>query len=210
MSKNFLFYFKKGHIASLVRQECERQKCERHQCKDNCANANSAKETTVRTRQECECQKCECQQCDATSMRKNCDNSANDNSANRLFFLSFCSKQFFLWHTEIIFFTQNDWYWFRIWTERKMNESQRKECARWPVVPLELTIFFSFLSGFMHTFNLACLSMCWKTGRGKAGVYTRPMADVVQGSTKDARGLCRLWQWLWYCPATIFLRLRSC
>ena len=160
----------------LVRQECERQKCERHQCEANSANANSAKETTVRTRQECECQKCECQQCDATSVRKKCDNSAN-----RLFFLSFCSKHFLLWQRKN-FFTQNDWYWFRIWTERKMNESQRKECARWPVVPLELTIFSVFLPDLCrHTFDLACAEKREGESRGLYKIHGWCGTGIYEG-----------------------------
>ena len=104
----------------LVRQECERQKCERHQCEANSANANSAKGSTVRMRQECECQMCECQQCDATSVRKKCDSSANANSANRIFLFN--------------------WFWLDL--DGTENGSQRKlECARWHVVPLELTFF---------------------------------------------------------------------
>ena len=72
------------------------------------------------------------------------------NSAHRLFFSNF-------------------WYWYRISTERKKG-SQRKECARWHVVPLELTFFFlRFSLRILSTPSLQCLCVPHACARGKKG-----------------------------------------
>ena len=108
-------------------QQCKCQLCER----ENSANKTRARMSNVRmlavrcdigakkVRQQWECQQCETP------------------------FLSFWSKHF-LWQKE--FFSQNYWYWFRIWKERKKKESRRKECSRWRLSQSNWPFFnFSFL-----------------------------------------------------------------